>query len=56
MRKLLLHDLSLNDESVAGVASCVDKIEELWFDAENVTMHGWEILSNAITNRPRAVS
>ena len=55
MRGLVLYD-SLNDESIAGIASCVDKIEELKFNAENVTMHGWEILSTAIKNRPTAVS
>ena len=46
----------LNDESIAGIASCVDKIEELMFNARNVTMHGWEILSTAMKNRPTAVS
>ena len=46
----------LNDESIAGIASCVDKIEDLRFDAEDVTMHGWEILSTAIKNRSTAVS
>ena len=55
MRKLWLWG-PLNDESIAEIASCVDKIEELKFDAENVTMHGWEILSTAIKNRPTAVS
>ena len=55
MRKLKLYD-PLNDESIAGVALCVDKIEELRFYAGNVTMHGWEILSTAIKNRPTAVS
>ena len=55
MRKLWLRG-SLNDESIAGIASCVDKIEELRFDARNVTMHGWEILSTAMKNRPTAVS
>ena len=55
MRKLALDGPS-NDESIAGIALCVDKIEELRFDAEHVTMHGWEILSTAINNRPTAVS
>ena len=55
MRELRLWNL-LNDESIAGVALCVDNIEELIFDAEHVTMHGWEILSTAIKNRPTAVS
>ena len=55
MRNLELRGL-LNDESIAGIALCVDKIEELVFDAGNVTMHGWEILSNAIKNRPTTVS
>ena len=55
MRALWLWD-PLNDESIAGIASCVDKIEELVFNAGNVTWHGWEILSTAIKNRPTAVS
>ena len=55
MRKLELDD-PLNDESIAEIASCVDKIEELMFDASNVTMHGWENLSTAMKNRPTAVS
>ena len=55
MRELWLWHSS-NDESIAGVASCVDNIEELRFDARNVTMHGWEILSTAIKNRPTVVS
>ena len=46
----------MNDESIAGVALCVDKMEALQFNAEDVTMHGWEILSTAIKNRPTAVS
>ena len=55
MKKLYISN-PLNDESIAEIASCVDKIEELVFDARNVTMHGWEILSAAIKNRPTAVS
>ena len=55
MRKLEL-DGSLSDESIAGIALCVDKIEELRFRARNVTMHGWENLSTAIKNRTTAVS
>ena len=51
----MLHD-PLNDESIAGVALCVDKIEELTFKAGNVTMQGWEILSTAIKDRPTGVS
>ena len=55
MKELWLDD-PLNDELIAGIALCVDKIEELGFNARNVTMHGWEILSTAIKNRPTAVS
>ena len=55
MRKLWL-DGSLNDESISGIALCIDKIEELEFHVGDVTMHGWEILSTAINNRPTAVS
>ena len=46
----------LNDESIAGIALCVDKIEELEFTAHDVTMQGWEILSTAINKRSTAVS
>ena len=46
----------LNDESIARIASCVDKIDEMRFYAEDVTMHGWEILSTAMKNRTTAVS
>ena len=55
MRKLWLGG-SLNDEAIAGIASCVDKTEELRFYASAVTMHDWKILSNAINNRSTAVS
>ena len=55
MRRLYIQYAS-NDESIAEIASCVDKIEELGFNAGNVTMHGWENLSAAIKNRPTAVS
>ena len=51
----MLYDF-LSDESIAGIASCVDKIEELGFDDSNIKKHSWEILSTAITNRPTAVS
>ena len=55
MKRLWLEN-PLNDESIAWIALCVDKIEELYFNARSVTMHGWEILSIAINNRPTAVS
>ena len=55
MKRLELYG-PLNDEAITGIASCVDKIEELQFCACNITMHGWEILSTAINNRPTAVS
>ena len=54
MRWLVLD--AMNDDSIAEIALCVDKIEKLVFYAEDVTMHGWEILSTAIKNRPTAVS
>ena len=53
---LWLHDSSLNDEAIAEIASCVDKIDQLWFDARDVTKHGWKILSSAIKKRPTPVS
>ena len=55
MRELWLGN-PLNDESIAGIASCVDKIEKLTFNAGNATMHGWGILSTAIKDRPTVVS
>ena len=55
MKKLWLVG-SLNDESITGIALCVDKIEELRFNAGDVTMHSWEILSTAINSRPTTVS
>ena len=55
MRRLNL-GVSLNDNSIAGIALCVDKIEELAFCAAHVTMDDWEILSTAINKRSTAVS
>ena len=55
MRRLhIIH--SLDDEAIAGIALCVDKIEELVFDARGVTIHGWRILSTAIHNRTTLAS
>ena len=56
MRKLDLSWSRLNDESIAVIALCVDKIEELKFDAGAVTIDGWKILSIAINNRSSPVS
>ena len=53
MRKLWINNV--NDETIAGITSCIDKIEELQIDVYHVTMHGWEILSTAINNRPTPV-
>ena len=55
MKKLEL-DSPVSDEETASIASCIHKIEELWFDAGNVTANGWNILSAAINNRPASVS
>ena len=49
-------DSPLHEEVIAGIALCVDKIEELEFVANDVTTHGWEILSAAINNRATPVS
>ena len=46
---------NVNDETIAGIALCVNGIEELQIDVYYVTMHGWEILSTAINNRPTPV-
>ena len=46
---------NVNDETIAGIALCVNGIEELQIDGYHVTMHGWEILSTAINNRPTPV-
>ena len=69
MKRLNVHGTQLNDEAIAVIASCVDKIEELQFNAtdnvttqlqfnatDNVTTQGWEILSTAINNRATPVS
>ena len=56
MRKLDLSQTRLNDESIAVIALCVDKIEELVLNADDVTIHGWEKLSTAINNRSSPVS
>ena len=56
MRKLDLSLTQLNDESIDVIALCVDKIEELVLNADDVTMHGWERLSTAINNRSCPVS
>ena len=56
MQRLNVHGTQLNDEAIAVIASCVDKIEELQFVANDVTTHGWEILSTAINNRATPVS
>ena len=52
----LLYITPLNDEGIAAIASCVDKIEKLELGVGDVTMSGWEILSTAINNRTTAVS
>ena len=45
----------VNNETITGIASCIDKIEELQIDVYHVTMHGWKILPTAINNRPTPV-
>ena len=57
MNKLYLNSL-LNDEGIAVIASCVDKIEKLIFVAPDVTigLPGLKNLSTAINNRPTPVS
>ena len=45
-----------NDESIAVIASCVDKIEELAVMRTDVTIRGWKRLSTAINNRSSPVS
>ena len=52
----ILYIAPLDDEGIAAIASCVDKIEKLWLNADDVTMRGWEILSTVINNRPTPVS
>ena len=47
---------SVDYQTIAGIASCVDKIEELKFYVDNVTMHRWEILFASINKRPTPVS
>ena len=54
MKRLWLS--KLNDNEIAVIASCVDKIENLAFYPDNVTIHGWKSLSTAINNRLNPVS
>ena len=56
MEMLWLGATRLNDKAIAGIASCVNKIEELSFNAGDVTKDGWKLLSTAINNRPSPVS
>ena len=56
MRKLDLGWTQLNDESIAVIASCIDKIEQLEFSAGGVAINGWKNLSTAINNRSSPVS
>ena len=56
MRKLYIIRSQLNDESIAMIALCVDKIEELKFCAGKVTIDGLKILSTAINNQSSPVS
>ena len=56
MKELRLYGISLNDEQIAVIASCVDKIEKLWFYADDVTIDGLAILTTAMNNRPTPVS
>ena len=46
----------MNDGSIAVIASCVDKIEELVVHTPDVTIRGWKRLSTAINNRSSPVS
>ena len=55
MKKFDLYS-SLNDEAIAGIVSCVDKIEELVIDAHGVKKSDLKILSTAINNRTTPVS
>ena len=56
--KGLYLDFLFNDEGIAVIASCVDKIEKLAFAAPDVKigLRGLKILSTAINNRPTPVS
>ena len=56
MRKLKLYRSPLNDEGVAVIAWCIDKIEKLKFYATEVTINGLAILATAINNRATPVS
>ena len=56
MRRLDLCWSRLNDESIAVIATCVDRIEELELNADYITIDGWKIFSTAINNRSSPVS
>ena len=56
MRILWLGGSQLSDEEISVIAKCVDKIEELWLKAGDITLRGWKILLNSIDNRQTPVS
>ena len=56
MRKLDLCGTQLDFQLIAWIASCVDKIEELEFDADKGSLQVWKILSTANNNRSSPVS
>ena len=55
MKRLVFLGLFIN-EAVDEIASCVDNINELKFNAEKLTKSSWNKISTAINKRPTPVS
>ena len=56
MNRLEFLGSKLNDQAIAMIASCIDKLEKLEFDAGELTLYGLKVLSIAVNNRPTPVS
>ena len=56
MKELSIYEPPLNDEKISAIASCIDKIEKLKFEADEIKIDGLAILTTAINNRPTPVS
>ena len=55
MKRLVFYSFR-NNEAVDEIASCVDNINELEFNAEELTKSSWNKISTAINKRPTPVS
>ena len=55
MKRLIFYSFR-NNEAVDEIASCVDNINELEFNAEELAKSSWNKISTAINKRPTPVS